>query len=372
MSKQTNWAHWIVIQTKHGVSVSFGPPGDAKTAIHKLAAKVFGRDYVQFFLSGQTPEDQGGVPYPSDVTIGGVKRKCLVPLFSETYLRARYTDCFVHLDEMNHASREVFGAIQEPWLNQLPEKAFVCATANPVDMATDGIELPPAVINRCCLLTWEDYDEEYDEGLRTGTFPDPQIPVLPDSWVDYKLKWENILLAFKQQNLHHFDREETYPKSESEVGKPWRSKRSWHNFIVNLAACEAVGANQSVANAVGNGFVGEGPTAEFFSWLERQAYPAASEIYDDPKVLKLPRRFDLARGIVKSVLAYAKTKSAEEPGVAFEKGQDFVEHIYAQNKEIGMGIRPLFLELKPNDYVPAERNSGSYLEMRKEVLGSRG
>lgn len=372
MSKELNWALWIVAQTKEGVAVAYGPPGDAKSDICMSAAKKLGRSYIQFLLSGETREDQNGVPYPSEAMIAGAKRKCLVPLFSETYLRARYENVVVHLDEMNHTPHQVFGAVQERWLNRLPESSLVFATCNPVDMATDGIELPPPVVNRCCILDWEDHDDDYEIGLETGVFPEPDIPVLPDNWADYRSKWENILLKFKRENQGHFDRDATYPKTEAESCKPWRSKRSWYRFAVNLAACESVGASIDTAHKIGNGFVGVGPTQDFFSWYDMQDFPTAAELYADPKLLKLPPRFDLANALVKSVIGHTKHEiklGNVDNGEAYEKGIDFCEEVFRQSREVGLSCHSTFAALKPADYLPKKRQ-GTSLEIR-ESRGDR-
>lgn len=372
MSKQINWPTWIVCQSRFGLAVAYGPSGDGKTEIMQHAAKVFdNRDYYQFVLSGESREDVKGFPTPAESTIAGVKRRCVVTLKSEIFLKAQNEHTLVHLDEINHTPRPVFGAVHDEWINQFPGDALVVATANPPEMSTDGQELPVPVVNRCCILDWEDHYDDWLEGMAKGEFPDPEIPLLPSNWKDYAAKWRNIIVEYAGEYPEEFDRNRTFPKSEEEGAKPWRSKRSWCNLAMNLAAAESVGATLETSQKIIRGFIGVGPQRKFTDWLNIRGYPSAAELLDDPKLLELPKRFDLAVGISVSALAETKRRidSGERPGESWEKSLDFCEEVFRQNREVGLTALGSFVELMPYKH-QAKARGKTFQEMSDLLTGN--
>jgi hypothetical protein len=353
-SKQTNWHLAIAAQACSGVPYVEGIPGDTKTAWMQAFAALLRRNFFQHILATQVPEDVAGMPRIGKVVIDGVEYECVEYIQSRVMLEAVHGNSFVCLDEFPHASRAVQAANQEVWLNNPPENAIVVAVGNPPDLATDHNELAAPVVNRMCMLDWESDSETYFEGLKNGEFPEPSIPVLPDNWSEYRTKWMNMVAMFGEDadGRSHFDVHSTYPKTDAERSKPWRSKRSWYNAAVNLGAAESVGASKHTATKILAGFVGEGPAQEFMGWYDTLDFPSAAELFNDPKNLNLPRQFAPAHAIVRGVVAHARNQSevATNPEVVFEKGMDFIDELHRCNPELANAATAPMLSLKPKEY----------------------
>lgn len=356
---QLNYPFWIVCQTQAGIPYALGVPGTGKTMIAKAAAALFGREFYQFLLSHCTPEDMLGLPMLGTIEIDGVEHEVTRYVPSEVLVRATHTKSFVLLDEANQCRPAVQAAAQERWFNNTPPNAMVAAIANPTEMATDGFDLSPPVINRLCILDWEHNHEAYRHGLRTGEFPEPDIPVLPPNWRDYCQKWHVMLDEFASAHPEYFDANQTFPRTEKQKSKPWPSPRSWYRLAINLGAAESVGATREVAQKIASGFVGEVYAKEFFIWLDTHTLPSPEEILNDPGCLDMPDRFDARMSIIKGVLAHTKNKisSSEDSAKVFEQGLDFCDFVYGVDPELASAIHGDFSALMPHGHVPKARKS---------------
>ena len=300
--------------------------------------------------------------YPGKITIDGVEHDCVIPMYDEVVIRSKYMDSVVLLDEANQCSQATMAANQEEWFNNPPEKAIVIAAANDAAIATDGFEFPAPMVNRMCILDWEFDDDAWDEGLlNAGKFPAPEFPVLVGDWDGYKDKWCKLLHQFKREHPQHFAWKEVFPTTPEEQSKPWRSPRSWFRGVVCLAAAEACGANRDTALDILTGFVGLGPATEFFHWLDVAGFPSSEELYNNPDRLRLPPQFDTAASLVSGVHCYCSRQVEQTPDKTekqehFERGLDFCERVFENNRELGSSFVGRFVKLKPSDYAPGRRS----------------
>ena len=371
-NKQTNWHIAIAAQARSGVPYVEGIPGDSKTAWMAALAKKLKRKFFQHILATQVPEDVAGMPRITKVTIEGVEYECVEYVKSLVMLEAIHGNSFVCLDEFPHASRAVQAANQEVWLNNPLPTAIVVAIGNPPDLATDHNELAAPVVNRMCMLDWESDNEVFFEGLKNDEFPEPSIPTLPENWAEYRSKWKNMVAMFGEEasGRSHFDVHSTYPKTDDERSKPWRSKRSWFNGAVNLGAAESVGASKGTATKILSGFVGEGPALEFMSWYDGLDYPTAASMFDDPKCIRLPRQFSTAHAIVKGVMAHARNQNetCDDKGHVFEKGMDFIDELHRHNPELASAAQESVLAIKPANYSEVIRADSERIKDRVESM----
>ena len=366
-NKQLNWAMAIVAQAVAGVPYVEGIPGDAKTAIMQVFAEKLGRKFFQHILSQQVPEDVIGVPRIAKTTIAGKEYECVEYVQSRVMLEAIHGHTFVCLDELPHAKPAVQAANQEVWLNNTPPNAMVVALGNPADLATDYNEFAAPVVNRMCMLKWESMDDLWDHGMRTGEWLAPDFPVLPDNWDEYKIKWTNMVLEFKQDasGMKHFEVHSTYPTNDEQKSEPWCSKRSWENAAICLGAAESVGATKDTAMKILAGFVGEGPATEFMAWYESLGFPSAKSMFDNPKAMRLPRQFAPAHAIVRGVVAHSRNEISSangEAGEVFEKAVDFLDELHLINPELASAARDSIISMKPRGYSEKLRNSKRVIE----------
>lgn len=356
--KQINWPFWIVAQAKSGIPLALGTPGVGKTAIGRLAAEVFKRDFIQYLIASSQPEELNGIPMPGEIVINGETHPCIKTVHTETYQRAVNGHCFVLLDEINHANKPKQAAVQDTWLNNPPEAAIVAAVANPKEIATDGHEFSAPVTNRLWVGKWENDLDTWLDGMAADKFAAPSIPILPEDFSGLRKKWKGYISMFAREPGHrdYFDWDKTFPKDPKDQAKPWCSPRSWENCATNLAACEAVEGSHDTARKIMQGFVGEAPTISFFSWFDSLGMPSTAQLYEDPNLLRLPRRFDIAVSIVQSVLQHTHDKINEagdkhDKGLAWEKGMRFLDKARIQGPEIAEASAKHFAQLKPKGHV---------------------
>ena len=376
---QTNWACWIVAQSKHGLAKLSGIPGTGKTAITNVAAPLFGLDGTQTMLLGQMmPEDILGIPLKSTVSFGGSSYECVKYVQSESMLKFKHGNYLTLIDECNHATRATQAAAQEELFNSQPA-GMVIAVDNPPEIATDGYEFSAPVVNRMCLLEWETSLSSWQEGMETNEFPAPSIPVLPSDWEELVPKWKYMVAQFSREGgAEYFVDGGVVPKESKDQSKPWCSLRSWTNAAVNLAAAESVGANEDTCRKILEGFVGVSAATVFLHWSKSIGLPTPSDFYHRPAETchKLPRRFDTAISCVKGVVYYTKQQIDEattsyEAGKAWEKGLDFADHAFKHSREVVTASVSSFLKLKPAQHQPEPRSSDMWDtldDIRKDAL----
>lgn len=377
---ELNAALWIVGQAKSGaIPLANSNPGAGKSEITQQFAKAIGHKYIPLILSQQLPEDAGGHKTIGETRVAGVNRplKCVQSIYDETLVRAMNEPTVVHLDETNQCQPAVMAANQELWFNRPPENAVVIATANSLDVATDAFQFSAPLINRMCILDWEFDHEGWLQGMSTGEFPDPEFPILSGDWSGHKQKWMCFVSQFAREVPKHFAWDETFPKDEESRAMPWRSPRSWHRAAVCLGAAEAVDASIDTARKILAGFVGEGPSLEFFTWIEGQRFPRAEDVFENPSSLQLPVKFDTATSVVNSVHCHASRVIDDSlvdghKNEAYEKGLNFCEEVFTQNREVGSAVVGKFVKLKPAEYLPRKRSHQLWdtISLSRQTLGA--
>ena len=352
---QTNWAPLIAGQVGV-VPLSLGIPGVAKTAFFEALANVTQRRFVPYMLDQSLPEDLKGYPLVQDVDVDGHTVKAMVHVLEEARLRAELEPTVVLLDELTCAGHSIQAAALQ-WVNNPHPNAWMFAAANPPDKAAAGVELTPPMVNRLCVVPWETPVDAIREGWRSGLeFPAPNVPIVPGNWREYLAKWGALVDEFIQRFP---DRLEAYPRDPAKTSQPYPTPRSWTNVVELLAAAEAVSANKSVRRLLICGCVGDGAGAELLSFLDTIALPDPEDILSNPRDLQLPRRGDLAVGLVKSVLARVESDCTSD---RWERLRDVFEVTYGRNKEVAMAGYGRMWKLKPAQYDPPTRN-GVFAEM---------
>jgi len=352
---QTNWAPLIAGQVGV-VPLSLGIPGVAKTASFEALASAIQRRFIPYMLDQSLPEDLKGYPIVQEIESDGKSVKAMVHLPEEARLRAEREPSVVLLDELTCAGHSIQAAALQ-WVNNPSPTCWMFAAANPPDKAAAGVDLTPRMVNRLCVVPWETPLDAIREGWRNCLrFPDPEVPIVPGNWRDYRPKWGVLVDEFIQRFP---DRLEAYPKDPAKAAEPYPTPRSWTNVIKLLAAAESVTAGKHVRRLLVNGCVGDGAGAEFVTFLETQALPDPEDVLADPQLLQLPRRGDLAVAIVRSILARVETDNSVP---RWERCCDVFEMTYRQNKEVAMAGYGKLWKLKPDLYDPPKRN-GVFAEM---------
>jgi hypothetical protein len=356
--RYTNMGYAIAQQTTPfggPVPCAVSLPGQGKTAFERALSAASGREYVQMILRQMMPEDIKGVPAPEDILIGGAVYRGCRYLLGEDLLRAMHTPSIWHLDELNHAGDDVLGSAQEV-INNPPPAAWVCASMNPVASSTAGRELPPAVVNRMCIVPWERPNCERRAGWVKGftNYPSPAVPIVPLDFLDTCGKaWGQVMCDFEDDHMELFG-DEAYPKDVNLACDPWPSDRSWTHVGILMAACDAVGAGNDVKAQLVQGCVGEAAMRQFMVHLMHRGLPDFEQLLAMPHTLKLDiTRYDMSRAILTGVIG--RVMSDKTP-VRWEAACDVLEYAVDQSMETAATVYGGLMKIKPHDYMPKSRN----------------
>ena len=206
------------------------------------------------------------------------------------------------------------------------------AAANPPCLAAAGVDLTPPMVNRLCILQWQPDEDSWDQGTRNGFRYDglSSVPVLPDNWRDYAIKWGRLFVEFR----HRFPELWAYPPMDpSKATEPFPTPRSWTNAGICLAAAESVGASESVQAELVYGCVGLSAGTTFLKWLSEQGLPDPEDLIRSPGSLRLPARGDMAVAIVASVINRIRENNAP---ARWEALRDVIEVAYKQSQEVAV------------------------------------
>ena len=352
----TNGAFWIAAQSgilTYGEAVC----GVSKTAQGASAARYLGVDFIKIKLDGKSPDDFE-IPSLVEIQLNGEKLPAIRSVLDEVLLKARHQPSLLMFDELPQASHQVLGYVQEDWFNQIPEGSMAIATGNPLDRSTSGQPLPQAVVNRACILKWEFDNDQWLEGMgNCFQYPEPSFPILPDNWLQHFCpKWGVLIRQFMETRPDLMDWDDQAPDGDQVAAndgivRPYGSPRSWENFAKAAGAAESVGAGKAIFSKLARGIVG--PVGEeFLVWLVQQNLPDPKAILANPRSLVLPKRFDLARAIIRGVLGAVKADGTPQ---MWESGLDVLEVIWPQSREVAISAEKAFWMCKPFDYTPNPR-----------------
>lgn len=373
-TNQLNWAHFIAGQSG-SVSLSMGPPGSAKTAMHEALARAKGRRFQALRLNELIPEDIGGFPIRSTLEFGGKSYEVMRRLPDERLMRCLLEPTVLMIDELTTTG----GSMQAAALQLMNEgvgkylallagdaslydrdRTWIFAAANPVELAASGVNLTKPMVNRLWIGKWHTDFDAWHEGMENGgDFPAPNVPVLPDNWTDFVPHWTQLVSRFcrKQPQLR-----EVMPEESSEGEQPYPTIRSWYNLARALAAGDSVNANPSTMNDLAQGFVGEGTALQFMEWLSQQDIPDPESILANPSSLVLPRRGDQPLAILGAIATAVKRNRTED---RWESFVDVLEVAYDTHPEYAISYLGIAQALKPTGYLPKKRASANYREMVK-------
>ncbi len=345
------------------VPMIMGDPGSCKTGVFKTLADQLKVRFMSTILRQRMPEDIGGMPVQQMVTMAdGISYPGVVYVLPEDILRAVHEPTLWVLDEFNQCGHDVMGAAQEV-INNPPKTCYMVAIGNPIERSTDGKELPPPVINRMCLLQWERPVEARRAGWRNGfkNYPSMEFPILPEGWQDELGPTYGNLMCDIEDRLPHLFGEAAYPKDMDKATQPWPSDRSMTAVGRLLAACDSVGASASVRAQLVYGCIGEAAGNEVLQYIGYKDLPDPEEWLARPDQIELPKRFDLSRACIASVMHAVE---ADNTGDRWERLYDVLEEVYNQQPEVAMSAEGAMWKIKPEGWLPKKR-VGAAVEMRE-------
>lgn len=251
-------------------------------------------------------------------------------------------------DEANGASRPVMSALLKVFDEgrvgnyQWPPEVRRLMAINPAE-ANGGVDLTPAMANRCAHVPFHYPVEMWCEGIENG-FPDPDPVVLLD---DDDLQAETnemgkLIAAFIRKDRSQLD---TYPEERSARSGPFATRRTWTLGARAMAAAKLLGYGDDVRETVLGCLVGQQAADLFSDWYDRQTAIDVGPAFASPDTFDLPMNDDgllistleriseeaLKRGDKDSIEAacavMVRVSAFGRPGMAAAAVKDIAAHV---------------------------------------------
>ena len=348
-TKQTNW--WYFIPPQIGVvSFAYGSPGLGKTEVMTALAEAAQRKLILMLLDQHEPEDIGGFPIPSKISIDGEETGVIRKYPMENIIKARKEKSLMLVDEFTCVSEDMQAAALT-FMASPPDTCWVYAAGNRPDEAANGHEISEPMINRMCVGDWQFDKKSWAKGMTEGggfQFPAPKFPIVPEDWKDAVPFYADKINSFVNTRTT-LSRPEylSRPNKDETMGTPFPSPRSWTNAARILGAAMLVGANKKTQRALIGGCVGDEVGQEFLDFLDVDSYGDPEEILNNPREIELPKASNLAISYVKSVLTRIKEECTAD---RWENGREFLATVHRTHPEIAKTFEAKLLELKPSGH----------------------
>lgn len=284
----------------------WGAPGTGKTTVIRALADAAELPCETVIASIREPSDFAGLPIVASVDGDSGARVRFAPPGWATALHAAGHG-LLFFDEISTAPPAVQAALLRVVLERtvgdlmLPDDVAVVAAANPPEQVADGWDLSAPLANRFCHLEWT-VDARVVAAGFAGGWPTPTPPPLEAidagstelavirSWIAGFLTVRPMLAL-------------AVPEDAASSGRAWPSPRTWEMTARLQAAARSVGADELVLSLLIRGCVGDGPGAEYLTWLVEADLPDPEAVLSDPDRFTLPERGDRAYAVLSSVAA---------------------------------------------------------------------
>lgn len=205
----------------------------------------------------------------------------------------------------------------------LGPRVRVIGAANPPEVAASGFDLAPPVANRAGHIMWSaptpdehaDYMTRAETGSRgetevTADARDEETRVLrawPEAWA----KAVGLETAFLRRRP---ELKNKCPKAgDPKAGRAWPSDRSWENATRAFASSFVHNLNEAERDEFVAAFIGEGPSREFFAFVQEQDLPEPAAVLDGKeKFDHSPRRLDRTAAVLGACVSLVTPDKAEK------------------------------------------------------------
>ena len=312
---QLNWA-WMIIGQIGLVPVAEGDPGTGKSETANAIAVESRRRFQPYELSKTYPEELGGFPVKTEITLpDGSRAEVMKYVPDERLLRAYHEPTLILLDELTNISQAKQTGAMRLVQYGIPG-CWIFGACNPEQLATEGIPLTPPFMNRIWMGAWERDDVAHDiASANVLKFPKPVIPIVPNNYMDYHPRWglaKNEYLTRWPENRHR-------PPTQTESPRPWPSNRQWTNVERSLSAAEACHATKETLIKVANGFLGADVGTVFIEFATGTTFPSPHEMLHGN--FDLPDRTDGRIACIQSLVNYVRRDRNQENLKALEEFQ---------------------------------------------------
>lgn len=298
-----------------------GKIATAKTSQIEQLGDALGEKVAALYASQHAPEDFASVLIPDGR--GGANQICPLPQIREMVRLGRG---IIFLDEINGGTRATQTALQAfvheraSGDTKLPNDVRILAAQNPVNIATNGIRMSPAVANRFAHYAYPGLTVDqwitYKMNGPMGTYSRSLI----DIENEIKLNWRNVepisfttFGAFLRANPNLLEKEPAVADPQS--SKAWPSARTW-DFAERLwTTCAILDKSDVVRDTLVECCVGQGAMTEFVAYLQSADLPAPMDVLNGTWTINKDR-LDIVMMAYAGAVSYLRQRQTPEEKVA--------------------------------------------------------
>lgn len=286
----------------------WGSPGVGKSAAIRHWAASRNLPCWTIIASLREPADFGGLPVvsrdQSGTDIEGVPAVSFAP--PRFAIEAARRGGVIFLDELTTAPPAVQAALLRAVLDLAfgdleldPARVTVIAAANPQSEAAGGWDLAAPLANRFVHHTYAVNPTAWVDAFPTYWGTPPELgfagqTVDAAAWQRARLQ---IAAYIRSKPASLF----ALPKAASRQGQAWPSPRSWDFASRLLARVSVLGGEPASGLSLLSGCVGEGPAAEFLTWLAAADLPDPEVLLADPDAYVHSNRGDISWAVLTAV-----------------------------------------------------------------------
>ena len=276
---------FAIAQTREIPVMFHGNPGIGKSQIVRQFAEFLGLPIFEPNILTSTPDEIGGIPTRNE------NLRCIEkwpPKWAAE--AANLEECVIFIDEITNLRRELqavaLGVIQDRKIGdmKLSPKTIVIGAGNPIETATDGYLLQPALANRFCHIEFRVSQTDWLTRFQTGNFTPLQFPKLPDNWRDLaRIRYYPLLFSFLSTHRMWIDwlsNQNCNDLDYNQLSRGWPSRRSWDMAAKAMAACAACKLGEDAVDEALIGCVGQEAAIAFSNWYNSMNIPTTEELLE--------------------------------------------------------------------------------------------
>lgn len=260
----------------------------------------------------------------------------------------------------------------------LGPRVRVIGAANPPEVAAGGFDLAPPVANRAGHIDWTaPTAEEHtsymlrgsrDKAAASKSAVAEETRVLKD-WPEAWARAVGLETAFITRRP---DLKNKCPKAgDPKAGRAWPSDRSWENATRALASSMVHGLSGSERDEFVSAFIGAGPAAELFEFIEKADLPDPADILDEKITFKHSgARLDRTAAVLNSCVSLIVPQNAAKRDARAEAFWRLILNLMEEKSAMDILVPPTYELVRVG--LHAKKGGTDYLSKIQPLLKAAG
>jgi hypothetical protein len=342
-----------------------GLSGVSKTEQIRQVARILEIPLHTVGLSTKEPSDLGSVPVQ---TANGLQMVMMLPAARECL---QVTDSVLFFDEFNNADEAVQNACMSLFSERrigdrkLPARTRLMCAMNPLEYATNGHVITPAMANRMahCWFAAPSLADVASYRLNGPSMKPLSAPLhelLQKGWVAADIKYEALYQGFLKRVAPDVIMNQPKPDDPT-AATAWPSLRTWHWALCGLKTAEVLGVSERTKIDLIHALCGPAASAQWADWVDDAQVPTPEDMLTkgyEPNTKRLDITYTAVSGMtmyMDRLCQQEKAKAAELAPRAWDICRTLLDSGLADLAAIA-GVRmsrcDLAFKLDSDDFIP--------------------